>query len=205
MGFYGDWTQAPIIDATDYGDVLNDADSWSQAYTNTAASSSLEGTVNTYLGDNPYHSGVPYLSDRNAISPNNDDYMDSLSFVYTGLLRNVKSLTYEIKDAATDEVYYSNDVEYETKSVYSSNYYQIIPSGVEDYSKFSWDGTKKDGYAKVPNNTKVIVTVSGQLSYDKHAVNNQKSSWSFPITIDTEEPEARTSPSARKTASISWT
>ena len=191
MGFYGDWTQAPIIDATDYGDVLNGADSWSQAYTNTAASSSLEGTVNTYLGDNPYHSGVPYLSARNAISPNGDDYMDSLSFVYTGLLRNVKSLTYEIKDAATGVVYYSKDMEYETKSVYSSNYYQIIPSGVEDYSKFSWDGTKKDGYAKVPNNTKVIVTVSGQLSYDKHAVNNQKSSWSFPITIDTEEPEAK--------------
>ena len=191
MGFYGDWTQAPIIDATDYGDVLNGADSWSQAYTNTAASSSLEGTVNTYLGDNPYHSGTAYLSDRNAISPNDDDYMDSLSFVYTGLLRNVKSLTYEIKDAATGEVYYSNDVEYETKSVYSSNYYQIIPSGVEDYSKFSWDGTKRDGYAKVPNNTKVIVTVSGQLAYDKHGVNNQKSSWSFPITIDTEEPEAK--------------
>ena len=190
MGFYGDWTQAPIIDATDYGDVLNGADSWSQAYTNTAASSSLEGTVNTYLGDNPYHSGVAYLSDRNAISPNGDDYMDTLSFVYTGLLRNVKSLTYEIKDEKTGEVYYSNDVEYETKSVYSSNYYQIIPSGVEDYSKFSWDGTKKD-HSKVPNDTQVLVTITGQLSYDKHAVNNQKSSWSFPITIDTEEPEAK--------------
>ena len=190
MGFYGDWTQAPIIDATDYGDVLNGADSWSQAYTNTAASSSLEGTVNTYLGDNPYHSGTAYLSDRNAISPNDDDYMDSLSFVYTGLLRNVKSLTYAIKDEKTGEVYYSNDVEYETKSVYSTNHYQIIPSGVEDYSKFSWDGTKKD-HSKVPNDTKVIVTVSGQLSYDKHGVNNQKSSWSFPITIDTEEPEAK--------------
>ena len=190
MGFYGDWTQAPIIDATDYGDVLNGADSWSQAYTNTAASSSLEGTVNTYLGDNPYHSGVPYLSDRNAISPNDDDYMDSLSFVYTGLLRNVKSLTYEIKDEKTSDVYYSNDVEYETKSVYSSNYYQIIPSGVEDYSKFSWDGTKKD-HSKVPNNTKVLVTITGELAYKAHAVNNQKSSWSFPITIDTEEPEAK--------------
>lgn len=191
MGFYGDWTQAPIIDATDYGDVLNGVDSWSQAYTNTAASSSLEGTVNTYLGDNPYHSGAAYLSDRNAISPNDDDYMDSLSFVYTGLLRNVKSLTYEIKDAATGEVYYSKDMEYETKSVYDTNYYQIIPSGVADYSKFSWDGTKKDGYAKVPNDTQVIVTVSGQLAYDKHAASNQKSSWSFPITIDTEEPEAK--------------
>ena len=192
MGFYGDWTQAPIIDATDYSDKLSGAAEWSQAYTNTAASSSLEGTVNTYLGDNPYHSGAAYLSDRNAISPNDDDYMDSLSFVYTGLLRNVKSLTYEIKDEKTGEVYYSNDVEYATKSVYSSNYYQIIPSGVSDYSKFTpWYGTRKDGYSKLPNNTKVIVTVSGQLAYDAHDAHNQKSSWSFPITIDTEEPEAK--------------
>lgn len=192
MGFYGDWTKAPIIDATDYGDVLNDKENnWSQAYVNTAASNSLEGTVNTYLGDNPYHDGQPYSSERNAISPNGDDYMDTLSFVYTGLLRNVKALNYEIKDAETGDVYYSNKVDYETKSVYSSNYYQIVPSGASDYNKLSWGGTKKDGYSKLKNNDKVIVTVSGELSYDKHVANNQKSSWSFPITIDTEEPEAK--------------
>lgn len=192
MGFYGDWTQAPIIDATDYGDVLNDKENnWSQAYVNTAASNSLEGTVNTYLGDNPYHDGQLYSSERNAISPNGDDYMDTLSFVYTGLLRNVKALNYEIKDAETGDVYYSNKVDYETKSLYSSNYYQIVPSGASDYNKLSWGGTKKDGYSKLKNNDKVIVTVSGELSYDKHEANNQKSSWSFPITIDTEEPEAK--------------
>ena len=191
MGFYGDWTQAPIIDATDYGNMLNGEAEWSQAYVNTAASSSLEGTVNTYLGDNPYHDGQPYSSERNAISPNGDDYMDTLSFVYTGLLRNVKALNYEIKDAKTRDVYYSNKVDYETKSVYSSNYYQIVPSGASDYNKLSWGGTKKDGYSKLKNNDKVIVTVSGELSYDKHVANNQKSSWSFPITIDTEEPEAK--------------
>ena len=191
MGFYGDWTQAPIIDATDYGDMLNGEAEWSQAYVNTAASSSLEGTVNTYLGDNPYHDGQLYSSERNAISPNGDDYMDTLSFVYTGLLRNVKALNYEIKDAKTGDVYYSNKVDYETKSVYSSNYYQIVPSGASDYNKLSWGGTKKDGYSKLKNNDKVIVTVSGELSYDKHVANNQKSSWSFPITIDTEEPEAK--------------
>lgn len=183
MGFYGDWTQAPIIDATDYGDMLNGEAEWSQAYVNTAASSSLEGTVNTYLGDNPYHDGQLYSSERNAISPNGDDYMDTLSFVYTGLLRNVKALNYEIKDAKTGDVYYSNKVDYETKSVYSSNYYQIVPSGASDYNKLSWGGTKKDGYSKLKNNDKVIVTVSGELSYDKHVANNQKSSWSFPITI----------------------
>ena len=191
MGFYGDWTQAPIVDATDYGDMLNGEAEWSQAYVNTAASSSLEGTVNTYLGDNPYHSGESYLAARNAISPNGDDYMDTLSFVYTGLLRNVKALNYEIKDDKTGDVYYSNKVDYETKSVYSSNYYQIVPSGASDYNKLSWGGTKKDGYSKLKNNDKVIVTVSGELSYDKHVANNQKSSWSFPITIDTEEPEAK--------------
>ena len=191
MGFYGDWTKAPIIDATDYGDMLNGEAEWSQAYVNTAASNSLEGTVNTYLGDNPYHSGESYLAARNAISPNGDDYMDTLSFVYTGLLRNVKALNYEIKDAKTEDVYYSNKVDYETKSVYSSNYYQIVPSGASDYNKLSWGGTKRDGYSKLQNNDKVIVTVSGELSYDKHEANNQKSSWSFPITIDTEEPEAK--------------
>lgn len=191
MGFYGDWTQAPIIDATDYGNMLNGEAEWSQAYVNTAASNSLEGTVNTYLGDNPYHDGQPYSSERNAISPNGDDYMDTLSFVYTGLLRNVKALNYEIKDAETGDVYYSNKVDYETKSVYSSNYYQIVPSGASDYNKLSWGGTKKDGYSKLENNDKVIVTVSGELSYDKHVANNQKSSWFFPITIDTEEPEAK--------------
>lgn len=190
MGFYGDWTQAPIIDATDYGNMLNGEAEWSQAYVNTAASNSLEGTVNTYLGDNPYHSGESYLAARNAISPNGDDYMDTLSFVYTGLLRNVKALNYEIKDAKTGDVYYSNKVDYETKSVYSSNYYQIVPAGASDYDKFSWDGTKKDGYAKVPNNTKVIVTITGELAYERNGSNNAKDSWSFPITIDTEEPEA---------------
>ena len=191
MGFYGDWTKAPIIDATDYGAMLNGEAEWSQAYVNTAASSSLEGTLNTYLGDNPYHSGVAYLADRNAISPDGDDYMDTLSFVYTGLLRNVKNLHYEIKDASTNEVYYEDDVEYETKSVYSSSYYQIVPAGASDYDKFSWDGTKKDGYAKVPNDTKVIVTITGELAYERNGSNNAKDSWSFPITIDTEEPEAK--------------
>lgn len=191
MGFYGDWTKAPIIDATDYGNMLNGEAEWSQAYVNTAASSSLEGTVNTYLGDNPYHSGESYLAARNAISPNGDDYMDTLSFVYTGLLRNVKNLHYEIKDASTNEVYYEDDVEYETKSVYSSSYYQIVPAGASDYDKFSWDGTKKDGYAKVPNDTKVIVTITGELAYERNGSNNAKDSWSFPITIDTEEPEAK--------------
>ena len=192
MAFYGDWTQAPIVDAGDYTDLLSGRDSWAQAYVNTAASSSLEGTVYTYLGDNPYHEDVSYLADRNAISPNDDGYMDSLSFVYTGLLRNVRTLKYEIASPDGSEVYYSDTVDYETKSVYSSNYYQILPSGASDYNKFQpWYGTKKDGYSKLKNNDKAVVTITGELAYEGHAANNVKDSWVFLITIDTEEPEAR--------------
>ena len=45
----------------------------------------MEGYTNTYLGDNNYALGMEYLADRNAISPNGDDFMDSLTYVYTGL------------------------------------------------------------------------------------------------------------------------
>ena len=78
LAFYGDWTKAPIMDSTDYWETLDGSASQAQAYMNTAFSSSSENTVDTYLGDNNYTS-VPYLADRNAISPNNDDFMDSLT------------------------------------------------------------------------------------------------------------------------------
>lgn len=77
MGFYGDWTSAPIVDQGFYRDDLNGGENWAQAYTNTAGLNSLENTISFYLGDNPYHDGVTYLDERNAISPNGDDYSDA--------------------------------------------------------------------------------------------------------------------------------
>lgn len=181
MGFYGDWTEAPVVDATDYPAVVDDGDNWAQAYVNTAGVSSLEGTINTYLGDNPYHPGeVEYLADRNAISPNGDDYLDTLSFVYTGLLRNARTVTYTITDAAdSSTVYYTKTVDYEIKSVYSSNYYQIIPCGVESYNKFDpWDGSYRG--IKLKNDDKAVVTIECTLPCSEHEVKNDRLSWSFP-------------------------
>ena len=189
LAFYGDWTKAPIMDSTDYWETLDGSASQAQAYMNTAFSSSSENTVDTYLGDNNYTS-VPYLADRNAISPNNDDFMDSLTGIYTGLLRNTKSLKYTIT-GANGQVYYSKDCEYVGKSIYSYDYYRIVPAGVDaEYDGIEpWYGT--DAYnAKLPNNTKATVTIEATLPYGDGVGTNQKSSWSFPITIDTEEPHA---------------
>ena len=189
LAFYGDWTKAPIMDSTDYWETLDGSASQAQAYMNTAFSSSSENTVDTYLGDNNYTS-VPYLADRNAISPNNDDFMDSLTGIYTGLLRNTKSLKYTIT-GTNGQVYYSKDCEYVGKSIYSYDYYRIVPAGVDaDYTGIEpWYGTDAHN-AKLPNNTKATVTIEATLPYGDGVGTNQKSSWSFPITIDTEEPHA---------------
>ena len=189
LAFYGDWTKAPIMDSTDYWETLDGSASQAQAYMNTAFSSSSENTVDTYLGDNNYTS-VPYLADRNAISPNNDDFMDSLTGIYTGLLRNTKSLRYTIT-GANGQVYYSKDCEYVGKSIYSYDYYRIVPAGVDaEYDGIEpWYGTDSHN-AKLPNNTKATVTIEATLPYGDGVGTNQKHSWSFPITIDTEEPHA---------------
>ena len=189
LAFYGDWTKAPIMDSTDYWETLDGSASQAQAYMNTAFSSSSENTVDTYLGDNNYTT-VPYLADRNAISPNNDDFMDSLTGIYTGLLRNTKSLKYAIT-GANGQVYYSKDCEYVGKSIYSYDYYRIVPAGVDaEYDGIEpWYGTDAHN-AKLPNNTKATVTIEATLPYGDGVGTNQKHSWSFPITIDTEEPHA---------------
>ena len=190
LAFYGDWTVAPIMDSTDYWETLDGSSSKAQAYMNTAFSSSSENTVDTYIGENSY-AKVPYLADRNAISPNDDDFKDSLTGIYTGLLRNTKSLKYTIT-GENGEVYYSKVCEYVAKSIYSYDYYRITPAGVDaEYDGIApWYGTDAHN-SKLPNNTKATVRIEATLPYGDGGSKNLKNSWEFPITVDTEEPEAK--------------
>ncbi len=191
LAFYGDWTKAPIIDSTDYWETLDGTESKAQAYMNTAFTTSAEGQIDTYLGDNNY-ANVPYFADHNAISPDNsNDMMDSLAGIYTGLLRNTKTLKYTITDQKTDEVYLEKTCDYVNKSIYSYDYYRIVPAGVNaDYTGIdAWYGTAKNN-SKLPNNTKATVTIEATLPYGDGGTKNLKNSWSFPITIDNEDPHA---------------
>ena len=191
LAFYSDWTKAPIIDSTDYWQTLDGTESKAQAYMNTAFTTSAEGQIDTYLGDNNY-ANVPYFADHNAISPDNsNDMMDSLAGIYTGLLRNTKTLKYTITDQKTGEVYLEKTCDYVNKSIYSYDYYRIVPAGVNtDYTGIdAWYGTAKNN-SKLPNNTKATVTIEATLPYGDGGTKNLKNSWSFPITIDNEDPHA---------------
>ncbi len=185
LTFYGDWTVAPTVDSAFWWEESDDY----QTYPNEAILNSMEDTYSSYLGYNNYDSSIPYLQDRNAISPNSDDFMDKLSYVYTGLLRNVRTLRYTIT-GEDGTVYYDETIDYETKSIYDSSYYSVLPAGAitDEDAITPWYGTDKNGSA-LPNNTKATVSVSTTLPYNKHESKNSRDEWSFPITVDTEAPE----------------
>ena len=191
LAFYGDWTKAPIIDSGFWWETLgSEEDTTAQTYNNEALLESMEKTMHTYLGQNNYDYTIPYLADRNAISPNNDDFLDSLTWVYTGMLRSARTLTYEIK-GEDGTVYYEKTVDYEPKSIYDSSAYQVAPAGAFTDNGDAidpWYGTDKNGF-DLPNDTKATVTISTTPIYNKHASANLRDSWSFPITVDTEKPE----------------
>ncbi|MBS5389819.1 MAG: S8 family serine peptidase [Anaerovoracaceae bacterium] len=197
VAFYGDWTQAAIIDRGYYWDDINGDKNLASQYTNTAATLSDKPgqtieKITTLLGDNPYHDDIKYLSDRNAISPNGDGTMDKLDIVHTGLLRSVKSLTYTVASADdASDIYYTKTIDWKGKSVYSSDKDEIVPAGADAASQMDpWAGTDEKKNT-LPNNSKAMVTVSGVLAYgDGDMDNNEKASWSFPVTVDTEKPAA---------------
>lgn len=195
MGYYGDWTQAPIMDASSIYDNYFYGTGDNEVYQQT--NSFLISTEGKYLlGVNPYdemaysligngYSVYDYPSyyykymlkldpNKIAISPNGDGVYDDLYASKLSLLRNARILTSTITDA-NGEVVYSNSTDYAIKSSYYNN--NIYPT----YDELNWTP------AKIVNNEQFTYTVSGVLDYNK-TQNNLKSSMSFPVTVDIETP-----------------
>ena len=190
LGFYGDWTKAPLFDS---GSVY-DYDVYSQAP--LAACSN-----NVYLGVNifdeltseliygaysPYTYGAYYAEalkpdvNKIAISPNDDGAADNLDYLQLGMLRNARELSYEVKDE-NNEVLKSGKSEFVSKSSYGTSAMQ--PS----YLVVNFEGLDEEENA-LANNSVYTVTVTGKLDYNKHASSNVKDSISIPVTVDTEAP-----------------
>lgn len=191
LAFFGDWGQAPVIDTGYYWEILNGEPSWSSQYTNYAGSM-ITGTASFYVfGGNPYVSGLAYYPEHNTLSPQRTDgYYDRVDLIYTSLLRNARSLTYRIENAATGEVYYRKTVDYVSKSVYSSNYDTILPAGAfAGESIDPWYGTDSAGEA-LKGGTTVIVSIDAELDWDGFdAEENRNCHWEFPVTIDNTVPQ----------------
>ena len=164
VGFYGDWSDAPIFD-----DPVNYSLYPSIVYTYYSA-----------LGDNPYFrngkSGAQYAS---------FSYSNPLAEIDFGQLRNTKYMTFTVVDTETGETYHTLEGAYLTKTYYNPNYGQIIPTWLSaDYGEV-WDGKDQQGN-KLPDGTTVEYRIDAWLDDGDNILDD---SWSFYATLDTTYPE----------------
>ena len=136
LGFYGDWTAAPIMDEgfwyqNDFWGAYNPEPTVNQYY--HTIWTDLAGT-DFVLGFNPYtglladeNGNVYYDPANNVLSPNGDGVLDLIPEIYVSLMRSARSLEFRFEDAETGEVYFSSSDIYARKTSFMPAYGQIVP------------------------------------------------------------------------------
>ena len=195
LGFYGDWTAAPIMDQgywyqNDFWGYENPDPTVNQYY--HAVWTDLAGT-DWVLGFNPYigmvqdeDGNVIYDAANNVISPNGDGVLDYIPEIYVSLMRNAKTLRFTFTDADTGEVYFQADDTYARKTSFSPAYGQIVPYLYTWYND-PWNFTGADG-KPLANNTRLNLTVAATGDYEVHTEDLDGDSFVIPMTIDTQAP-----------------
>ena len=185
LGFYGDWTEAPIID---YGDWYNEPES-ALAFMNQAAGYVPYFYGYALLGQNAFVEEQTYIPENFAISPNGDEYFDSVE-IQVGLLRSARSVRYAVT-TEDGELCYEFVSGYNRKAVYSSAYDMIVPaSAYAGFAPAPYGGTDSSGRL-LPDGTRLTYTIEAELDFDGHESHNRKDTWSFPLVIDTAAPELK--------------
>ena len=183
LGFFGDWTEAPIID---YGDWYTEPET-ALSFLNQAAGYVPYFHSYAYLGMNAFTAEQNYIPENFAISPNDDGYFDDVS-IQVSLLRNAKTVRYSIT-TEDGELCYEFVTNYSRKNVYSAIYDMMVPmSAYAGFAPEPYAGTDSKGQP-LPDGTRLVYSVEAELAYDDHESNNKKSTWSFPLLIDTSAPE----------------
>ena len=189
LGFYGDWTQAPVFDTAYWYEntfwELDPVDGWTDGdeyyhilWTDLAGGDWVLG-FNPYSGAYADYTGqIVYDPANNSISPNGDGILDGITEMYLSLMRNAKVLTFTYTDAATGEVLHQETVTNASKTMYISAYGRVVPW------LYSWYGDKMYDFSGVENGTTVLLTIDGYVDYEQGG----QHSLQFPITVDTEAP-----------------
>ena len=185
LGFYGDWTAAPLFDGDNANPETNgffwgEENSFYNQYNTilwTAA-----GRNDWIPGLNPYVDEAFDLS-HVSLSPNDDGYLDNINDMYVSLLRNASELYFTYTNAQTGDVYHEDGIGHVPKTTYDANSGLCIPYVYSQYHE-PYDLTGADG-EYLPNNTKLTLTISGMLDYPGAPVVEK----SVDITVDTQAPE----------------
>ncbi len=190
LAFYGDWTEAPIFDLEYFEtskDELDDSiDLLDKTLPDAYASRPVGGTTYDYMSflGSYYFIQAPgstmIAADRNHIAiSNHQDALNSLRFVWAGMLRNADHAEITIVEDATGEIVYQvtdNDIR---KSYGDGG--DIRPAQIEiEFSAIEQN---------LKNNTAYTVTVKSYLDYDRDgAETNDNNTITFPLVTDFQAP-----------------
>lgn len=184
LGFYGDWTAAPILDSA----------AW---YETDKQASNLRHQAVSYvpyyrsfavLGENAYcPEPQTYDPQHFYISPNADGYFDNVQLLVS-LLRNAETVTYTVTDEA-GTVHYEAVSHKNFKTIFDQTTEEMVPASVyEGYAPEPYGGT--DAFGNVlPDGTRLTYTVTATFAYPNHPSNTQNTTFSFPLGIDTVAPK----------------
>ena len=190
LAFYGDWTEAPIFDLTYFDTNADELDNSLDPEDKTMADAyptrpigGIYSDYVSYLGSyyfmqDPSSKQIAADPDKIALS-NQADTINSLRFVWAGLLRNAADITITITDDATGEVIFER-VETDVRKSYGDGG-SIYPANIDiDFSAIDHN---------LKNNAKYTVTLTAKVDYrDGGAQTNDNNSFSFPLYCDFEAP-----------------
>ena len=193
LGFYGDWTEAPIFDTAYW----YDNSFWSVPPANGLPEGDEYynviwtdlGGQDWVLGMNPYsgatvdrNGNVVYDPAHNVLSPNGDGVLDGIAEIYLSLMRNAKTLVFNY--TIDGELVHQEIIEDAQKTMYISAYGQIVPWIHSWYGWDLYDFTDANGKA-LPSGTEVLLTIDGYIDYG----NGGSHSIQIPFIVDTVAPE----------------
>lgn len=214
LGFYQDWSDAPVFD----NGYWYDNSCWEGSVENLNPTISAEefwhipwvsmGASNNdwMLGMNPYsgaivdeNGNIRYSSDNNVLAPNGDGIMDKITDYYLSMLRNARYVWLTYTDEAGN-VLDQQTLEYLNKTMYNSSSGSTTPTVYSWYNdtKALYDFTDANG-KYLADGTKVTLTISAVIDYDLDSKVttddegnvipvNPDDSIVIPITIDTTAP-----------------
>lgn len=179
LGFYGDWSAAPIFDHPD----MEIAQAHGRQIVNA------KGVA---IGVNPYIATAKAGNEYNAIS-----YSTPLGAIIFGQVRGAKKLEFSVENKETGEVYWTNHGNYIRKSVWNPMARIFVPTVLENGpqgEKEIWDGTDKNGN-QLPSGTKVKLKVVGYVD-EKDDTPDDK--FEYDLTIDSQFPKVNNEENLQK-------
>ncbi len=190
LAFYGDWTEAPIFDLTYYDTNADELDDSIDLLDKTLPDAYATRPIGRVESDYVSYMGAYYFvqdpdakkiaADEKYISISNQEgAVNSLEYVWAGLLRNNKEITITITDDATGEVVYER-TEADVRKSYSTGTY-ITPANIDvEFSAIE---------NNLKNNTHYTVTLKAYLDYDRDGADtNRNNTFTFPLVTDFESP-----------------